>query len=54
MGRIRPFESGRGRLKGECHGRGKQTNKGRKMGGMAMERITPLHLPAAMAHEEGE
>lgn len=41
-------------MKGECPGRGTQTNEGGKMGGTAAERSTPLHLPAAMAHEEGE
>lgn len=41
-------------LKGECPSREKQTDEGGKMGGMASESSTPLHLPAAMAHEEGE
>lgn len=41
-------------LKGDCHGRGKRTNKGENACGMGIENGIPLHLPAAMAREEGE
>lgn len=41
-------------VKGEGHGWGHRTNKGKRTWGMGIENSIPLDLLTAMAHEEGE